>query len=276
MNGFGSSGGALSIVNAISSGFGGAFGIMLSTRAQVAPSEDLSLTINGVPSDTRFLSCLLHQFNAAAELPGAAVSVTSSIPPCVGLKSSSAAGNAILLAFCNLLSIELTDEDILSMNAAASIEAGVSVTGAYDDAAACLLGGAVLTDNAAMRILRRGEMPETLQAFIVLPPQEDGVQLSTAFPRDRLNRDDSLAVFETAMTGDVMTAIRDNGKLVADALEISNEIADAAMDAGAVTAGISGTGPAVGILVEDAQVPAFLNAFPYTPAITTRIRNRRL
>lgn len=274
MTGYGTSGGALSIVNAVASGFGGAFGIALSTRAQVDPSYDISLTVNGTPADTGFLEALLDQFNTVGNLDGATVSVTSSIPQQVGLKSSSAAGNAILQAFANAVAVPLSPQQILVMNATASMNAGVSVTGAYDDAAACLLGGAVLTDNGTMRIVRQGPLPETLRVFIVIPP--DSGSASVAFPRDRLDRDASLEVFEIAAAGDIWRALFENGRLVADALEISNDIAESAMQAGAVTAGISGTGPAVGILVEDRDVPKFLHEFAYRPTISTRIRNWRI
>jgi len=274
MTGYGTSGGALSLVNAISSGFGGAFGIALSTRAQVIPSPDISLTINGDPADTTFLEALLDQFNAVGYLEGARVAVTSSIPEKVGLKSSSAAGNAILQGCANAVSVPLSPQQILTMNATASMNAGISITGAFDDAAACLMGGAVLTDNGTMRIIRQGPLSETLRIFIVIPPESESS--STAFPRDRLEREASLEVFEAAVTGDIWQAMCDNGKLVADALGIPNDIAESAMQAGALSAGISGTGPAVGIVVEEAKIQKFLQTFPYTPTITTRIRNWRI
>lgn len=274
MTGYGTSGGALSLVNAVSSGFGGAFGIALSTRAQVTPSYRTSLVVNGNPADTTFLEALLDQFNTVGSLEHAEVAVTSSIPEKVGLKSSSAAGNAILQACANAVSVPLSPQQILAMNATASMNAGISITGAYDDAAACLMGGAVLTDNGTMRIIRQGPLPETLRVFIVIPPGSGSP--SVVFPRHLLDRDASLRAFETAVSGDIWRAMRENGALVADVLGISNEIAESAMQAGALSAGISGTGPAVGIVVEERDVPSFLRTFAYPPTITTRIRNWRI
>ncbi|MDO5846189.1 MAG: hypothetical protein Q4Q04_04610, partial [Methanocorpusculum sp.] len=71
-----------------------------------------------------------------------------------------------------------------TLGAKASIAAKISITGAYDDAAACLLGGLVFTDNKNMRLLRRTAMPEEY-AVVILPGTFTVPTCS--FPQERLD-----------------------------------------------------------------------------------------
>src|SRR5690606_15322742 len=89
------------------------------------------------------------------------IRVKSEIPIGYGLKSSSAVSNAVALA-CSRLSREDEDIDdyaVLDAAVRASLEAKVTVTGAYDDATACYFGGFTVTDNYARRLIRREEAP---------------------------------------------------------------------------------------------------------------------
>ena len=297
MTGYGISGGALSIVNAIASGFGAAFGISLSTKAEVREGNRVSLRINGTAAPAYFAEALLERFNSVSpqKLSGAAVSVESDIPQSAGLKSSSAAANAILSAFADEAGVTLSPDTILRAGALASLDAGVSVTGAFDDAAACLLGGAVFTDNRRMEILRRIPVSEDLTAVIALPADYKPSP-SSSFPKEVLDAAESRRIFDEAMgkvmdevpdgTPDeedmglsaVFSAMEQNGALVSRALGISDALFCAAKAAGAASAGISGTGPALGILVETENLDDFLSRFRESGCrcIVSHIRNRRL
>ena len=261
MTGHGISGGALSVVNAVSTGFGVAYGISLSTKAEVRESDTVSLKINGVSADSFFAEAIFFRFreSTGSELSGAEISVVSEIPQSVGLKSSSAAANAIILALADEVGLHLSYTDILRMGCIASLDAGVSITGAYDDAAACLLGGAVFTDNHGMKMLKRVSLPDHLAAVIVIP--SSGKALSTSFPKERLDAVISRSIFDAAYDGDIYGAICRNGELVSEALGINDTVSAAAMSCGAAASGMSGTGPAVGILVEKSVLNEFLSAF---------------
>ncbi|HJJ38877.1 MAG TPA: shikimate kinase [Methanocorpusculum sp.] len=281
MTGYGVSGGALSIVNAVSTGFGAAYGISLSTRATVREADAVTLRINGRTANPLFAGALFSRFSAAAndELSGADISVVSDIPQSAGLKSSSAAANAIISALADEAGVSISHLEILRIGCLASLDAGVSVTGAYDDAAACLLGGAVFTDNFRMEILKRVSLPENLAAVVVIP--QSGATVSVSFPKERLDAVKSRNIFDAAYAGDIYGAICRNGALVSEALGIKDTISVAALSCGAVAAGVSGTGPAVGIQIEKSVVSEFLSAFrPQIPddytIICADIRNGML
>ena len=63
----------------------------------------------------------------------------SNIPTGYGLKSSSAISSAVVLSCAKAFGKIMSDEEILKLGAKTSIQTKVSITGAYDDASACLL-----------------------------------------------------------------------------------------------------------------------------------------
>lgn len=265
MKGHGVSGGALSIINAIATGRGAAFGIDLSTSAEVEllDEPEFNLTINGKVADASFAKSLLLELAKNCpeiEFFGANVKTTSNIPVAKGLKSSSAAANAIIQAAADATGLHLLPNEILKINAKASITAGVSITGAFDDAAACLLGGLVFTDNKKMTVLERRAMPEEYAVVIHVPENS----LATAdFNKNRFMemKSDVEAAYNMAKSGDIFSAMCMNGCLVARANESNENVANIARTLNARAAGFSGTGPATGILVEKENLQTFMGEF---------------
>ena len=82
MKGRGVSGGALTVINAIATGFGSAFGIGLTTSAEVTLLDEpgVTLTVNGQEADAGFAKGLLEEFKKAfpdIDFAGADVKTTS-------------------------------------------------------------------------------------------------------------------------------------------------------------------------------------------------------
>src|SRR5208282_6212388 len=84
---------------------------------------------------------------------GAIVETQSNIPVAVGLKSSSAASNAISLATLKVAGIEIDDYKTVRLGVDSSLEAGGTITGAFDDASACNFGGLMITNNRTCQVL---------------------------------------------------------------------------------------------------------------------------
>ena len=85
-----------------------------------------------------------------------------------GLKSSSTAANASVLAALDALGAEMDLFEAAMIGVSAAKEVGVTITGALD-ALASMLGGVVVTDNREMKLLRR---EETDSAVILLVPDK--------------------------------------------------------------------------------------------------------
>ena len=278
MIGHGVSYGALSVINAIAMGKGAAFGIDLKTEAvvQLTPEPGISVVIDGNQSEDPRLA----QFSVAEMLKqcpnsgmqGAIIKTTSNIPISQGLKSSSAAANAILAATADALGTAFAPLAIGRLGTIAAVAAGVSITGAFDDACACLLGGLVFTDNEKCELLQRIPMPEGCVAVIHLP--EVQIRKST-FPTGRMQElaPEIFAAYNRARGGDVFGAMYANGSCTSRAIGITPAVVDRAIACGALTAGLSGTGPAAGILVAMDRLDEFLDAFGREHIIVANIRN---
>lgn len=248
MKGRGEAHGAVSIVNAIAAGKGCAVGIDLRTWAEVelVSGEGVEVRLEGFPDEPVKLAelCVQAVMDRFSIKRRAIVRTGSQIPVSRGLKSSSAAANAVILATLDALKAEMPTIDILKMNADVSIKAGVSVTGAMDDAAASLLGGVVFTDNLARTLLRHDVFDLCDRVVIAVP---DRMIRKSGLPKERIALYRPLAeeAFRLAWNGEYIKAVTLNSLIYGAALGLDQELSIKALRAGAVASGISGTGPAV-------------------------------
>jgi shikimate kinase len=248
--------GAATIINGIALGKGAAYGIGLKTTAAVNLTEkpgSFSVKISGDETENTQLAeyCVqrvLKRYKLDS-VYGAEITTESDIPISRGLKSSSAASNAVTLAAYSALKKEFSDMDIINIGIEASIKAGVTITGAYDDACATYFGDVVVTDNLERRIMAQYSIDTDYDVIIYVPatkirkkdvPVEQLQQIKTELEK----------AHDMALIGDFLKAIQLNGRAYGRAMGLDTGIADRAIDAGAVTAGISGTGPATVILTE--------------------------
>jgi shikimate kinase len=262
--GKGESHGAATIVNAIATGKGAAFGIGLKTWAEVSlnDSSQVDVITEGIAGEPTKLveNCfrtVVDRLRPGDDL-GAKIVTRSDIPVSRGLKSSSAAANAVIMATLDALEETLDPLYAIRLGTKCAIEAQVSVTGAFDDACASWLGGAVVTDNRKNELLRREPMDPSLKVVIHVPPFQIR---KVGLPRERISAVADVAemAFQMAMRGDYFGAMKLNGLCYASALKVDQDIAFKALELGARSAGLSGTGPATAILVDSEKLEKFLS-----------------
>ncbi len=242
--------GAGTIVNAIATWKGAAFGVGLPVEAtvdlggegiRVEAQEDSALA-------KMCVSAVLRSFNHSA---GASVAIASQIPASRGLKSSSAVANAVTLATLRALGQHMADLQIIDVGIDASLATGVSITGAFDDACACFFGGVVLTDNKQRNILAMEQFDRDLKVILHIP---EARQVRKAeLPREAFDaiRPEVDRAFHLALQRDYFAAI--NRDAYARALGLGNDVAVKARAAGALAAGLTGTGPATAVLCEPGE-----------------------
>ena len=262
------------VINAISMGKGSAFGIGLYITADVNiidkttdnDLEVISESLDNPNMDTSLMDlCVRMIYDKLLEydkfnLKNVVVSVKtkSDIPPGSGLSSSSAASNSVvyaaLLAFLEKAGmtrddIDFSDEDIVNLAIDASLEVGVTATGAYDDASASFYGGWKITDNYNRKILKDFVL-DYQKVLIYIPnkslytAQSDVKAMKTLAPLVEI-------AFENASEKNIEKALTLNGFLYCAALDINPKIAIDALKLGAKAAGLSGTGSAFTILLDD-------------------------
>lgn len=263
-------------------GKGAALGVALCTEATVELLEetrDLEVIIQDEPQeDTKLakevLKVVLKRYGR--ENLGARARTVSNIPIAKGLKSSSAAANAISLATVAALGVEAHDEEVVKMGVEASLKAGVTITGAYDDACASYFGGIVVTDNLARKILVRDTAPEDLKVLIYAPHSKT---YTSSVDKETIGKLSPLVeeAFRLAQGKDFWKAMTMNGLIYSMALEESSKPVLGALRMGALGAGLSGTGPAIAAICDEDSLVKVKEAWSGLPGrvIETQASNRR-
>ena len=244
--------GAATVLNAVANWKGSAFGVDLKTSAEVVlnDSPQVKGDVPGIDDRliVRSVELVLQRFGVAA---GGVVRTESEIPLARGLKSSSAAANAAVLATLDALGEELDLLEATRIGVVAAKDAGVTITGAFDDASASMLGGVVVTDNREMKLLKREELESEV---LLLVPEEKLFSKDTDVGRSRLLAPIADLIFDLALAGDYARAMTINGLVYCSALRLSSDPIFAALNSGARGASLSGTGPAYAALVDDENI----------------------
>ena len=193
------------------------------------------------------VEAILEHFRLRKEY-GAKIETLSNIPVARGLKSSSAAANAIALATVTALKRSVDDSTIVNLGVDGALDAKVSITGAFDDACASFFGGVVITDNLKRTIVKRFELIEK-SVVLFFVPTEKKYTGSSNVKRIKSMASVVKVAFNEALKGNYWQALTLNGIIYSTVLGYDSSLALSALDAGAVAAGLSGTGPAVTAIV---------------------------
>ena len=252
--------GAATIINAIATGKGAAVGVDLWTKASVTITDEPETVKVKILSDSsenpvlaqKTVERVLKHFGLEKEF-GAKVETQSNIPVARGLKSSSAAANAIALATTAALERSLEDVTVVKLGVDGALDAKVTITGAFDDACASYFGGVVITDNMERRIIKRFELTETPNVLFYVPTEK-----TYTVDSDVKRMKDMASVvkiaYRKALNGNYWEALTMNGLIYSLALGYDSSPAVDALTAGAYAAGLSGTGPAVTAIVPEDKV----------------------
>lgn len=275
--------GAISVVNAVATGNGSALGISLKVIAEVGLSNE-GPRVNGLSKikqkDRPFIRRIIQRSIPEQVIRKQAITVEiqSDIPMGVGLKSSSAVSNAVSLACHRLITEEEKDlDDVIVLNSGiqASVDSKVTITGAYDDATASYFGGLVLTDNHRKRLIAHETAPEDLFAIILIPKYTArGVVSNLGLMSDLF-----LDAFKLAERKKYWKAMKLNGVLVSAALSYNYQPVKAALQEGALSASISGNGPAVAAVVQEDYIENVKSGLaassPDSRIIISKINNQK-
>ncbi len=243
--------GAGTIIAAFATGRGAAFGIDLSTTATVSldGSGEVKGVIKGQPDESTLLveCCARRVFSRHGVDYGAAIETESTVPVARGLKSSSTAANAVVAALDAALredgiATNACGLDLVALGIDAAFDAGVTVTGAFDDATASYFGGVSVTDNGARTVEARYEADE-LSVYLHVPP-EKSYSGSVDVAKLKAFACDVDLLWREARDGCWHAPLTLNGLLHACYFGYDTAPAFDALDAGALAAGLSGKGPA--------------------------------
>lgn len=264
------------VLNALSTSVGSAFAIDEYTTATVdlfENGEGIDGDVEGAPdADTRLIeTCVEYVLDAhAPELSGGAVRTESDVQMASGLKSSSAAANATVLATLDAIDKieQMTREDVARLGVMAARDVGVTATGAFDDASASMLGGVTITDNDGDELLSREEVDWDV---LVWTPPEQSFSADADVRRCQQIAPMARLVEDLALSGEYQRAMTVNGFAFCAALGFDPEpLVEGLRQVAGVS--LSGTGPsftAVGAKPALEQVREYWSERPGTTWLTT-------
>ncbi len=285
--------GSATIINAISTGYGSAFGIKLYVTAETEIKTSNSTSIVATADkgvDTSLMEicarCVVNKFKEHYKMDEIdskiRIKTSSTLPVASGLSSSSATSNAVITATAHALMEEyqvkpddtaFNDNDLLNMGIDASLEAGVTITGAFDDASASYYGGLTVTNNTERKILKIRDMNQ--QLILVYMPNRCSPTAQSDVRRMKLIAPQVKLAFNEALNGDIYNAMTLNGLLHCASLGFNPAMALDALEAGATAAGLSGTGPSFVAIVSHENVEKVMEAWSSQPGqiIRTEVEN---
>lgn len=277
--GYGEALGAGTIINAIATLKGAAFGVDLKTQSKVELSHGsggIKGKIEGnTDGDTRLIEFAVQKTlkHFGYKMEGNVVT-NSEIPMASGLKSSSAAANATVLATLDAIGESMEPLDVVNLGVDAAKEAGVTITGAFDDACASFFGGVVVTDNSNNTLLERVQREDTV---LILVPDRQVFSSKTDVMRSKAVAPWIEIAYDLALAGEYEKAMTLNGMLYCGALGFDTKPLMIALDCGIRGVSLSGTGPSYVALLEGNDPVKLEKAWQkYDPAgkmIKTEINN---
>jgi shikimate kinase len=266
--------GAISFLNAIPQGIGCAAAVSLPVVAELQydpapPNTRPTLEAADGPETSSLLAWTLDKtYESVVNRPAYKfrVSIKTQIPPGRGLKSSSAVSVALARGLRRVLGQPPSANDVAVISAKASLAAGISITGAFDDALACAMGGVVVADVRAFWQMLSTELPTGLQALLWVPdtPRPD---LASKGSELRVPDPNAKEAVRLALRGEFLKAMKFNSLVVERALGYDYaKIREAALSKGAQAAGVSGNGPAVAFVVPRELTPQVASVLPWKEA----------
>jgi len=253
--------GSATIVNAIATGYGSAFGINLDIIVESKLNHSSKIKCKSdIGVDTTLMENsikkVLSYFNIDT---GIQMKTKTRLPLASGLSSSSALSNAVVKSTYCLLKEEfelplLEDLEIINLAIDASLETGVTITGAFDDASASYFGGVTVTDNLKRKILIKEAMAS--QKILIYIENKPSKTANADVNRMKLLSPLVNIAFEKAKEKDYYTALNLNGILYSASLGYDVNIALDALNSGAIASGLSGTGSAFVAIVDENSIDA--------------------
>ncbi len=246
----GSAFGAVTILNATANGHGSSLAVQAGVRADWMWTTEPGLSWKS-PIDDALAQACFARMRERIDRAGAVATTESTWPASKGLKTSSGAAAALLRAAAEDADVELSNIELEVLAVQCSRDAGVTLTGAFDDQVATVRGGCHRTDNPAMLVL--DTLPiEPWHVAVWVPeatiPKDDLRDLDASILRPKIEEAERLLI-----DGNIPGAMTLNGAAftefyAAHGLPVTAEPAKVALEAGALGAGLSGTGPAVAAL----------------------------
>lgn len=270
-------GSAITILNAIYADFGAAIGIDVPINVEIEESE--SFELNTIPHHPSNLidSCLeLISEETDIKLDQIKISTYSPIPSERGLKTSSAISCALVGALSEYYDLNYEVDEIIHKAARASIRAGVSLTGAYDDSYASYTGGLVITENKTGVAVHHVNWNVSDQICLIIPNNvtpKDTIDISQYYMVDEMQKQ----ILKKIMEDQIYDVIKINTDFYAPKLLPNPEIVNELSELPCQVVGLNGAGPSLFAFCSSNEINSFIQSvkesFPNYHAMKTSLKH---
>ncbi|WP_458456739.1 shikimate kinase [Methanobrevibacter sp.] len=253
--------GSATIINAIATGCGSAFGIGLDIECEAKTISHGIECFNDVGADNTLMEICVEKVFSHYDIDkkdfGINLKTKSKLPMASGLSSSSASSNAIVKVVSSVIANEfdvkpLEDLEVINIAIDSSLEAGVTITGSFDDATASYFGGVVVTDNAKREFIIKEKMDE--YPILVYMPNFYSKSGDSNPQRMKLLSPLVETAFGFACERNYFKALNLNGLIYSATLGFNSSIAIDALESGAIASGLSGTGSSFVAVVNEESI----------------------
>ncbi len=264
-------GSAITVLNAIRADKGSAIGTRIFTSVRMTEGEEMVFKVTD-GMDTRLVESCVEVFTDQVCTPvNGKIEVRSPLPAARGLKTSSAVSLGILGTLALISDVDLSPHELVSLSADSSIRAGVSITGAIDDAYASLLGGLAVTDTRERRLVKQVGMDA--EPVVLLVPKRKNEKQHVDILLEDIDRGLIASAISALDQGDYRECIRLNtmayGPLLGDfgLIQKLSPLAD--------RVGLNGAGPSLFLLNPKVGLEAIRTQAPLYDVILTSTSDYR-
>ena len=145
----------------------------------------------------------------------------------------------------------------------------MTVTGSFDDACGCELGGLVITNNTENKLLVHKDI-ETYDVVIYVPERK--IRKNTLDVENLRALDNQICAAIGIADGYPLNAMTMNGRIISEASGVDNSVAEKALQDGALGAGMSGSGPAIAMVFNEGRGQAYIDRSGLKNTILTKTR----
>ncbi len=248
------SGSAITILNAIKSDKGAAIGVHADIGIEIINSDSLEYITD---TDDRLLKQCVELFDKKYNLnTRCKIRSFSSIPASRGMKTSSSISSSLIAALAEYHSINMYNDEIIALGAQASVDAGVSITGAIDDAYAAFLGGVSYTNTAKRSLISHSKIPDYLidKHVIMMIPVGKNEKKDILEKLDNIDRSLTDKAIESMEHTDIISAMRLNTMAYAPFLLEKPDIIDEIYSDLGLEIYLNGAGPSLFGIVSDNKI----------------------
>lgn len=253
------SGSAITVLNAIKSDFGCAIGVEMDNWVEITKSDIFD--VKTFPEQDPILidwcwNLMKEKYDINKQIK---VETHSQVSGMKGTKTSSAISSACIKAMSDFFTLQLKPSEIISISAKASINAGVSITGASDDAYACLYGGLAITKTESQEIVYHSDFQSDYE-IVLLIPNERNPKTQVKYDLEDYPTFNSKPMIKKIQQGDILSVIKENTKYYAPKLLKDDSIVNDLQDYRAEVIGLNGAGPSLFALCLKQNLRYFMDA----------------